>query len=463
MTSPTDFSALADPSVTFAPPVVSGLTDDELLAEKVLLAEIRRRVDATDAVIAAELAHRSRPELGYTGLAQRHGARTPEKLIQTLTGVSARDARTQVRVGTMVAALVGTAGNSDEPESVSEPWLAPVAAAVASGALGLEAADAIRSWLGCPVDDVTADLLLAAASALVAESADLTVEELAVRARARRAELEVARIEEREAALLEKRSLTMTRLPDGMTRLVALLDPENAAQVRAIVDAATSPRLGGPRFVDEALAEKLDALLADPRTTEQVALDTVVELLRLGSGADVTAFIGARRPAAQVLVTLADLESGAGAAYFEGQTEPVSVATAQRLVCESGVQPILFGTEGNVLDLGRELRLFTRRQRIALAARDGGCSWTGCDRPPSWCEAHHINEWVRDRGRTDVDDGVLLCKHHHLLLHNNRWRIVRTGHQYALIPPADIDPTQTPRPVRSGSPARRRLLAGASA
>ena len=457
MTSPTDFSALADPSVSFAPPVVSGLSDDELLAEKVLLAEIRRRVDATDAVIAAELAHRSRPELGYSGLAQRHGARTPEKLIQTLTGVSARDARTQVRVGTMVAALAA------EPEVDVEPWLAPVAAAVASGALGLEAADAIRTGLGGPVDDVTADLLRAAASALVAEAADLTVEELAVRARARRAELEVSRVEEREAALRERRSLTLTRQPDGMTRLVALLDPENAAQVRSIVDAATSPRLGGPRFVDEALAEKVDALLADPRTTEQVALDTVVELLRLGSGADVTAFIGARRPAAQLLVTLADLESGTGAAYFEDQTEPVSAATAQRLVCESGVQPILFGTEGNVLDLGRELRLFTRRQRIALAARDGGCIWTGCDRPPSWCEAHHINEWRRDHGKTDVDDGVLLCKHHHLLLHNNHWRIVRTGHQYALIPPVDIDPTQTPRPLRSGSPARRRLLAGRSA
>ena len=457
MTSPTDFSALADPSVSFAPPVVSGLSDDELLAEKVLLAEIRRRVDATDAVIAAELAHRSRPELGYSGLAQRHGARTPEKLIQTLTGVSARDARTQVRVGTMVAALAA------QPEVDTEPWLAPVAAAVASGALGLEAADAIRTGLGGPLDDVTADLLRAAASALVAEAADLTVEELAVRARARRAELEVSRVEEREAALRERRSLTLTRQPDGMTRLVALLDPENAAQVRSIVDAATSPRLGGPRFVDEALAEKVDALLADPRTTEQVALDTVVELLRLGSGADVTAFIGARRPAAQLLVTLADLESGTGAAYFEGQTEPVSAATAQRLVCESGVQPILFGTEGNVLDLGRELRLFTRRQRIALAARDGGCIWTGCDRPPSWCEAHHINEWRRDHGKTDVDDGVLLCKHHHLLLHNNHWRIVRTGHQYALIPPVDIDPTQTPRPLRSGSPARRRLLAGRSA
>lgn len=460
MTSPTDFAALADLSVAFAPPVVGGLSDDELLAEKTLVAELRRRVDALDAVIAAELAHRSRPELGSAGLAQRHGARTPEKLIQTLTGVSGRDARTQVRVGTLIAALAAA-----EPgvEAAVEPWLGAVAAAVASGRLGLEAADVIRIGLGQPTADVTVDLLARAAEALVDESADLTVEELAVRARAMRTELDVALVAEREAALREKRSLTMTRLPDGMTRLVAMLDPENAAQVRSIVDAATSPRLGGPRFVDADAVAEVDALLADPRTTQQLALDTVVELLRLGTQADVTAFIGARRPAAQLLVTLADLESGTGAAYFEGQSEPVSTATAQRLVCESGVQPILFGAEGNLLDFGREVRLFTRRQRIALAARDGGCIWTGCDRPPSWCEAHHTNEWVRDHGRTDVDDGVLLCKHHHLLLHNNHWRIARIGHEYFLIPPVDIDPTQTPRLLRSKSVARHRVVAQARA
>jgi hypothetical protein len=458
MTSPTDFAALADLSVAFAPPAVGSLTDAELLAEKTLVAELRRRVDAVDAVIAAELAHRSRPELGSAGLAQRHGARTPEKLIQTLTGVSVRDARTQVRVGTLVAGLTTGLGTDEAP---SEPWLASVAAAVAAGQLGLDAADMIRTGLGQPTDDVGVDLLTRAADALVDESGDLTVEELAVRARALRTELDVALVAEREAALREKRSLTMTQLPDGMTRLVALLDPENAAQVRAIVDAATSPRLGGPRFVDPEALAQVDALLADTRTTQQLALDTMVELLRLGTLADEATFIGSRRPAAQVLVTLRDLESGAGAASFEGQTEPVSVQTAQRHVCESGLRPILFGGEGNVLDFGRELRLFSRRQRAALAARDGGYLWTGCDRPPSWCEAHHINEWLRDHGRTDVDDGVLLCKHHHLLLHNNQWRIVREGHQYFLIPPADVDPTQAPRLLRSRSAARMRLLASA--
>ena len=59
----------------------------------------------------------------------------------------------------------------------------------------------------------------------------------------------------------------------------------------------------------------------------------------------------------------------AGAAYFEGQTEPVSIATAERFICTSGAIPILFDDDGKALNLGREQRLFTEKQRIALAAR----------------------------------------------------------------------------------------------
>ena len=466
MNSSTPFAALADTSVEFVLPVVDAVPDDELLADKVLLAEIRRRVDAADAVISAELAHRSRPELGYSGLAQRMGARTPEKLIQDLTGVSARDARTQVRVGTLISAHSAYDPDASPPDALdpadesaptSEAWLADVAVAVASGALTLNAADAIRTGLGTPTDDVSVAALTEAATTLLRESNDLTVEKLAARARELRAALDIAHVADLEAALRDKRYLRLRRLPTGMTALDGLLDPESAAELTAIVDAATSPRRGGPRFVDPELAQQAEALISDARTTEQIALDTFVQLLRLGTGADSTAFLGARRPAAQLLVTLADLETGTGAAYFEGHGEPVSIATARRAICDAGVTPILFGESGEVLNLGRELRLFTRRQRQALAARDGGCIWPGCDRPPSWCEAHHINEWFRDHGRTDVADGVLLCRHHHMLLHNNSWRITRSGTEYSLIPPTSIDPEQKPRHIRQGNPALRRL------
>ena len=84
--------------------------------------------------------------------------------------------------------------------------------------------------------------------------------------------------------------------------------------------------------------------------------------------------------------------------------------------------------------------------------------WGDCDRPPGWCEAHHILHWARDGSKTNIDDGILLCRYHHLLLHNNHSEIVRTGVDYWLIPPADIDPAQTPRLMPSTSAALRDLL-----
>ena len=51
----------------------------------------------------------------------------------------------------------------------------------------------------------------------------------------------------------------------------------------------------------------------------------------------------------------------------------------------------------NIL-INRNERLFTERQRIGMAVRDGGCMADGCDRPPSSCEAHDVNQWVRDNG-----------------------------------------------------------------
>src|SRR5690606_4902668 len=99
------------------------------------------------------------------------------------------------------------------------------------------------------------------------------------------------------------------------------------------------------------------------------------------------------------------------------------------------------------------------RQRVALAARDGGCRFPDCDRPPSWTEAHHIVPWSHG-GRTDVADGVLLCRHHHMMLHNNGWRIVREHADYTLIPPPDIDPLQRAIPMPSRSRTLRRALAG---
>lgn len=227
-------------------------------------------------------------------------------------------------------------------------------------------------------------------------------------------------------------------------------------------DGVTSARRGGPRFIDETAQAHATALIDDPRTTEQLALDAFVLLVKLGADVRPDVMVGRRGPTVQVLVTARDRETGAGLGFIEGQSEPVSLATVERRICESGLQPVIFDSEGTPFNLGREQRLYSRHQRRAMAARDGGCMFLDCERPPSWCEAHHTKQWVRDHGETNVDTGILFCTHHHMLFHDNGWEIRQEHGQNWLIPPPDVDPQQTPIAMRSKSAAARRLAAQAS-
>ncbi|TFB91479.1 DUF222 domain-containing protein [Cryobacterium sp. HLT2-28] len=138
-----------------------------------------------------------------------------------------------------------------------------------------------------------------------------------------------------------------------------------------------------------------------------------------------------------------------GHGSIEGSPAPISLATVQRQLCDTGYLGILFDNTGQPIDVGREQRLFTPAQRTAMGARDGGCVWPDCDRPPAWTEAHHLKQWLLEHGYTDLADGVCLCHPHHLLLHNTGWVILRGGDQYWLKPPASVDPKQTLIPLPS--------------
>jgi len=397
---------------------VAHLGDDELLAVQARIAGARRQVDVAGATVAGEIARRSRPELGFTGLAQRTGSRTPERLVASVTGLSVPESRAMISAG---QALEGDV-----------PWLDPVAVALQAADVSVGATAAIRAGLGEPSADVGADELRAAAQRLVDESGDLPPERVAVLAREARDHLDAEGVRDREAALREKRSLRISRLPDGMTRLVALLDPEDAAFVTDAIDRVTSPRRGGVRFVDPAEKKRAEAIVVDPRTTEQLALDAFVAMFRLAAAVDGGTIFGARGPEVRVHVRAEQLERGTGSGWIEGQSVAASLRTVERHICTVGALPILFDDDGRPMKLGRSQRLFSAAQRIAIAARDGGCLIPGCERPPSWCEVHHIDEWEKHRGRTDVDDGVLLCGHHHRWVHDVGARIVRVDGGYEL-------------------------------
>jgi hypothetical protein len=77
------------------------------------------------------------------------------------------------------------------------------------------------------------------------------------------------------------------------------------------------------------------------------------------------------------------------------------------------------------LDVGRRTRTVPPAIRTALVVRDRGCAFPGCDRPPSWTDAHHLEHWA-DGGPTALDNLVLLCRRHHRAVHEGGWRLTRT-------------------------------------
>ena len=127
----------------------------------------------------SEIARRSRPDLGYTGLAQRTGARTAERLVASVTGLSIGESRAMITAG---ATLDGEA-----------PWMTPVADALQAGDVSVGATAAIRSGLGEPTVDVSADVLAAAAKQLVDESGDLPPHQVGALAREARDRIDAAR------------------------------------------------------------------------------------------------------------------------------------------------------------------------------------------------------------------------------------------------------------------------------
>jgi hypothetical protein len=419
---------------------IEALSDDAVLALQKQIAEMRRATDRAAAVVANEIGRRSARELGYAGLAQRSGARTPERLIASVSGLSVPEARAMLSAGEVL----------DEPSA----WLAPVAEALGSGDLSVGATAAIRAGLGEPNADIDPAELTRAAERVAREAAGATPEQAAKIARAARDALDEAGIADRAARMRAQRSLRTHRLPDGMTRLTALLDPENAALVTDAFDRVTSPRRGGVRFVSPVEAERAERIVGDSRTTEQLALDDFVEMIRLAGKVDDGTVFGERGPEVRVHVSVADLESGAGRVWIEGQDAVVPVAAARRLLCTVGAIPVILDDRGAPMRLGRSQRTHSTAQRIAIAARDGGCVIPGCDRPPSWCEVHHPDEWCAG-GHTDLDNGVMLCRHHHRWLHDTGGRIRLAADPPPRVTFELVSPEGVVTPLPSKNPLRR--------
>jgi Domain of unknown function (DUF222)/HNH endonuclease len=160
-----------------------------------------------------------------------------------------------------------------------------------------------------------------------------------------------------------------------------------------------------------------------PHLHVTVPLETLQTALREGEGTETPPASRSGDVTDGAAAAVAHLFRGTPPALIGPCREPVCAQTARRLACDAGIIPVILGSHGEPLDIGRLTRAVPTGLRRALALRDGGCRFPGCDRPAGWCDAHHLTAWA-DGGPTSLTNLVLLCARHHTMVHEGGWRIL---------------------------------------
>jgi len=239
-----------------------------------------------------------------------------------------------------------------------------------------------------------------------------------------------------------RRRLAWSTTSDGMVRLSGELTPEVGAVITGAIRAESealwrheddrAPDPGDPatgRSVAQRNADALEHICtrANSGTTSGravVDLQVVVDYDVLAS--QFHASTGA------VDGSVAGPVNGGAGLPSTGRCESsdgvvLAPATARRVACDAGVIPVVMGSTSQVLNVGRRTRTVSTTQRNALIVRDGGCVFPGCDRPPSWCDAHHVIHWL-NHGPSDLWNLVLLCSAHHHVVHEGGWGLTHANH-----------------------------------
>ena len=181
----------------------------------------------------------------------------------------------------------------------------------------------------------------------------------------------------------------------------------------------------GAEHVQVALRRAYERLhrAGDPRTPSQPRADALVEICRAYTERDPRA---GRTNLPSVLV-VTDEPTLTGDAVGECRLASgyrISPETARRVLCDAQVQEVRINADGVLLSMGRSTRTFTPDQFRAMVVRDAHCRGPGCEVDPAHCEAHHLDEWQRDDGPTDLDNGALFCRGNcHRMLHEGGWTV----------------------------------------
>ena len=246
----------------------------------------------------------------------------------------------------------------------------------------------------------------------------------AMRVWAARAEATLDRPEPREV----ERSLHVSTVLDGRRVLSGDLDAEAGDVV------ATALRLAETREPE-----------GDPaRRPAHRRADALVDVCRHYLDHQRTRVAGRHRPHVNLVVDLAARAAEDPAAERTVDGLVLTPDTVSRVLCDCGVHRVVTDGASTILDYGRTTRTIPAPLFNALVVRDRHCRWPGCDRPPSWCEGHHVRHWEHG-GSTSLPNLVLLCSRHHHRAHQPGWHV-------KLLPDATFETTTPTGTTRSSRP-----------
>ena len=190
---------------------------------------------------------------------------------------------------------------------------------------------------------------------------------------------------------------------EGMVKIDGLLDAERGTIVAEAIRTATPPPIEGE--------------FSTPASRRVMALTDLVS----SSG---------NQPSKPTMLVHVDAPTLTGTSHTLAElgNYVLSPSELEQMTCDAKFRRIVFGPQSEIYDVGRIRRLMSEPARQALIARDRHCRFPGCDRPVHWCDAHHIIHWQHG-GNTDAANCILLCRHHHTLIHQEGFSVEGTGHK----------------------------------
>ena len=394
-------------------------TGDDLLDAARGIERLARQVYAVQVAVAGEI--------DLARLAQTHGQPSTAALLRHALTIGPGDARGRVRTARQVLPQDAISGGEIPPR------LPELGRALRDGDLGGEQTAIVVKTMSRIPTDIPAPIREQAETTLVDHARVMDPLHLGLVADKLITTLDPdGDFEPKDPADRAELAFGGRDARTGLTPVKGRLDDHSVAVFVAATDAHAKPRPETDGVKDQRSAA----------TRLAQALTTVLEdYLTAGTGP----VQAGERPHVTMTVAYDTLSGRLGPAMFDATGVTAGPATARRLLCDCNLIPAVLGTAGEPLDIGRATRTWPTGIRRAVALRDGGCVFPGCDRPARWCEIHHIIFWV-DGGPTSLINGACLCSHHHALIHQGDWqiRMAKDGHP-EIIPPTWIDPDQRPR------------------